>query len=299
MKMEYKLSEKAKQAGIIAGQDLAYNQTLQFQPSEISEKARQLWVQIFGSATYATLRSYKIHRGTIYDDGLADDTAPFVGSGDTYEADKVLTSTDLEAVLQDVVTQKQALEAELPQRKEAWQKARQAYEQRKAQGKAEREQAEAEKAKAEKQQKQRYAELPWVKTLTQKLAVTEEAHAEISRFCAKFSLAPEDLQVQNISDKPYVRLTATVPIQVAGMERDLKISNRTYEDVGDEEYMADEWKSPEFSDFAHAVAKGLAEILSGKVVTVCNYERGDAWLNVVSEGDTVEVASSELEREDC
>jgi len=297
--MEYKLSDKGKQAGILAGQDLAYDQTLQFQPNEISEKARQLWVQLFGSATYARLYTPEIRDGKVYDDGSADSTAPHIAQGDTFEADKVLVAADLEAVLTTVIAQKQALEAELPQRKEAWQKARQAYEQRKAAKETEREKAESEKKIAEEAREQRMAKLPWVKVLAKKLQVVEAGKTEVDRFCAKFGLAPEDLTIQNISSKPYVRITVTVPVTVAGMERDLKITNATYEDIGDGDYMAGEWKDAEFSDFSKAIAEVLAEIFNGKVVTVSNYERGDAWLNIVCQGDTIEVASCQLEREDC
>lgn len=143
---------------------------------------------------------------------------------------------------------------------------------------------------------ERCAELPWVKQLVKKLTVSEEIHSEINRFCQKFSLTPKNLQMQNISDKPYVRLTATVPINVANMERKLKISNRIYGDVGED---VGEWKSPKFSDFAHEVAKGLAEIFNGKIVVVYNYKYGEAWLNVVTENDTIEVENCVLEREDC
>lgn len=296
MKMEYCLSDKAMQAEILAGRTPSQYQTLEFQPSEVSEKARQLWMQIFGSATNVTLYTPAIRGGHVYDGGSASSDPPRLDNGDRYEADKVLAAADLEAVLTSVVAQKQALEAELPQRHETWQKARHAYLARKAKEKIQREKAEAEKKAKVEAQAKHIANLPWVKQLTEKLDIVDKSHAEVSRFLTKFTLAPEDIQTQSVSDSPYVRISVTVPVTVAGMERELKITNRTYEDVGEDEYS--QFENPEFSDLAEEIAKALAEVFSGEVQVVANYDRREAYLNVVTEGDTIQVATCDI-AEDC
>ena len=144
---------------------------------------------------------------------------------------------------------------------------------------------------------QRMTKLPWVKQLTEKLQIAETGKTEIDRFCTKFSLAYGDIQVQNIASKPYVRISATVEISAAGNDRRLEISNRTYDQVGEDEYS--QYKSAEFSDFSYAVAKALAEIFQGEVKEIYNYDRREAYLNVECQGDTIQIASTDLESDDC
>jgi hypothetical protein len=298
VKVEYRLSEKARAEGIKQGQELSSDQTLVFQPSDLSEKARELWVQLFGSATYITLCLPNIEGGYVWSDGSASEQPPQVRfSGDRYESDKILTVNDLEAVLTEIIAKKAKLEAEISERTAKWQKARAAYTAHLLERKAKEEAEKKAKAEAEQAKAQRMANLPWVKQLTQKLAVESEAEAEIKRFCQKFALQPEDIKTDSISDKPYVRITATVPITVSGMERELKITNKIFSDVGQDPYS--EYLPAEFSDLCHAIAEALAEILNGKVTTIYNYDRGEAYLNVVTGSDTIEVASCDLERSDC
>jgi hypothetical protein len=299
MKIWYKLSDKARAEGIKDGKELEEDQRLEFVASDLTPKARELWVQLFGNLTQVTLRTPVIRGGRVWSDGSADDDPPCVSWGDEYKADKVLAVSDLEAVLSSIAAQRAALEAEiLPQRRAEWQKARVAYEARLAERKAKEEAEKKAEAEAEQAKAQRMANLPWVKQLTQKLTVLSEAEAEIKRFCQKFALERMDIQTDSISDKPYVRITTTVPITVNGMRRDLNITNKVFTQP-QEGYEEEQYLPAEFSDLAHSIAKTLAEIFNGETEIVYNYKREEAYLNVVSPPDTIKVASCTLERDDC
>jgi len=294
VELKYKLSDKKVQQLFLAGEDYEAYRKVEFSLNNLTPEARKAWLEMFGTATHAELKTFDRAGGKIWQDGsVSSETPRLVQWGNWIEQDEILTpetvSDTILALHKQYKKAKTELEAYIPK----WQQALETYQQRKAEVEAKKK-AEAEaRAKAEKERKQRIANLPWVQQLTQKLTVQTEADAEIQRFLTKFSLNPKDITTQTISDKPYVRISATVPIIVAGKERTLEITNRKYDDVvgeGDGE--------AEFSDLCMAIAKSLAEIFKGEIQTVYNYNRDEAYLNVVTENDTINIATTDLEAND-
>lgn len=293
MELEYKLSDKARQKLLKQGEEYseAY-QTVEFQPADLTPEARECWVEMFGTDTVAKLRPFEIYGGQIYEDGSVSSDEPYVSYAlDWLEQDEILTPQTVSQAILQLHKQYNEVKTQLKECLPEWQKARKQYEEKLAKQKAE-EKAEKEKREAEEKARQeRLANLGWIKQLTQKVAIESEKEAEIKRFCEKFELEPTDLQVDDISDKPYVRLSAIIPVTIGGFERTLEITNKVYHDIG-ENY---EWEEPEFSDLCKAIADALAEIFNGEVKIVTDFNRGISYLNVVANGDTINVATAELE----
>jgi len=63
VRVSYKLSDKARAEGIKAGLKLRQDQQLKFSAADLSPKARELWVQLFGSCIQVTLRTPRIEGG--------------------------------------------------------------------------------------------------------------------------------------------------------------------------------------------------------------------------------------------
>lgn len=284
VKVVYALNKKVIEKAFLEGRQLSGLQELYFEQKELTEKARELWLQLFGASESAVLYQPTIFGG-VYPDGSVSSKEPYVGfSGNVYEANKILSAADLESILTEIAEKKAALEAEIPKRREEWLKARQRIEEKK---KIEKE--------AEERRRQRFATLPWVKELIERIALSQKIDDEKARFCRKFGLLEEDLTVQVISDEPFVRLTAIVPVVFEGVVRELKIVNKLYKDKGVD---TGEWKKAEFSSLSLMIAEALSEIFNGHTRIVYDYEDGEAWLNVETESDTIEVAKAELERAD-
>ena len=145
------------------------------------------------------------------------------------------------------------------------------------------------------------ARKPWVKALKNKIDVNQKRNDEITRFKGKFGLTDDELQTVDISDEPYVHITAKIDLDPIGIDRTVYIRNyfpNIWENV-------DETGREVFSDYSNKVADALAEIFKGDVVVFDNdYEDNEgynAWL-VVAMGemsdDNIEVASRELDGED-
>ena len=91
-------------------------------------------------------------------------------------------------------------------------------------------------------------------------------------------------------------MTAVVPIVIGNVERDLRITNRIYSDIGEDPgYLM----GPRFSDLSWEIADALAEYFKGYARVVRNFERREAYLNVESGTDTIQVAYCDLEPADC
>lgn len=292
MELEYALSDKAQQQRFKNGEDHTRIKTVQFELIDLSEDARAKWLEMFSTNHFAQLKLWRVTDG-IYDDGSVSKYKPtLVQSTAWLEQDGVLTPETVSDAIAQLHTQYGEVKAEREKLKPKWEKALAEYQQKQAMEKAVEEKRKAEQQAQEQARKERLANLGWIQQLTKQLAIENERDAEIKRFSKKFQLETTDLETQEISDKPFVRLSVKIPISIGEISRTLEISNRTYHNIDGEDW----WEPPEFSDLCVAIADGLAKIFKGEVKTVIDYRRGIAYLNVVASEDTINVATCELER---
>lgn len=300
MQIKYELTQQKEQELFLAGQEHDETRGVEFALTDLTIEARQAWATMFGrTQTHVELRKYAIRDGIIYKDGSVDDDHPRLSRGEWFEQPDFITPQNVSEVImqlyQQFIEKKTELDAYMPK----WEAALDTYQQRKAKAEADQKAAKEATAKAEAEAEAKIAALPWVKQLITELAKQTAGEEELKRFCDKFQLPPEIVQKEVISDKPYLRLTIKIPITIDEFsERTLKIFNRGFENISeraDEDY----WKPAEFSDLSHAIAKILAKIFGGEIQTISNYDRGEAWLNVWTCPDTIEVSSCKLERDDC
>ncbi len=148
---------------------------------------------------------------------------------------------------------------------------------------------EEERKKKEERKKEMLKNIEWINKLIQEINMETEKKKEKERFLKKFNLI-EDFIVDEyeVSDKPFVHIEAEIDLSLCGINRKLKIYNHTFEndDRG--------WEKTHdgFSDLSKLIAEKLAKIFSGEVIEVRTTH--EAFLNVITENDTIEVASNDL-----
>ena len=148
---------------------------------------------------------------------------------------------------------------------------------------------EEERKKKEERRKEMLKNIEWVNKLIQEINMETEKKKEKERFLKKFNLT-EDFIVDEyeVSDKPFVHIEAEIDLSLCGINRKLKIYNHTFEndDRG--------WEKTHdgFSDLSKLIAEKLAKIFNGEIKEVRTIH--EAFLNVVTENDTIEVASNDL-----
>ena len=150
---------------------------------------------------------------------------------------------------------------------------------------------EEKRRKKEERKKEMLKSIEWVNKLIQEINIENERQKEKERFLKKFSIT-EDFIVDECktSNKPFVQLKAEIDLRPAGIDRILKIYN--YKFVSEYEYEYYNYTHQGFSDLSKMIAKKLAKIFNGEVKEI--RREGRAYLDVVTENDTIEVASNEL-----
>lgn len=125
------------------------------------------------------------------------------------------------------------------------------------------------------------SKIEWVQDLESEV-INRNIEREAERFCQRFELDREDLDAEEITDRPYIRFEQTIPV-LRGT-REVKIVNRPYtgETVEDGDFDAEE----------HDIADTLSEIFDGEKKVL--KKDGVVSLIVDVDGDTFVVSVSEL-----
>jgi hypothetical protein len=132
MKLEYCLSDKAIKQLFLACEDYSRRRVVELQLADLTQEAREAWLELYGINDYAELKAYAVFHGEIYSGGSVESTPPQASTNYFYLQDEILTpQTVSNAVLQALVSKRQA-EAEAKKRLPEWEEARKQYEQRRA-----------------------------------------------------------------------------------------------------------------------------------------------------------------------
>jgi len=145
------------------------------------------------------------------------------------------------------------------------------------------------KRKEEEERKKMLNSISWLRELKTELEKRTATDMEIERFCKKFEIPKTMIKTYTISDAPFVSISTEIDLG----DFELKIYNYIFGEYNDE--YGNEW-TVHFSDKRRLIAEILSKIFKGKVVEVA--QEHDVYLNVVTENDTINIASSEKRYDD-
>lgn len=191
----------------------------------------------------------------------------------------------LEAEMQE--KQKIADEEHEKKRKEFIEKKRKEEEEKK---RKRREEEAKRKARAEALKK-----ISWINEIVKSINIEEAKQKEKERFLSKFQITDDFIKDEyDISNKPFLRIEAEIDLSPLSIDRKLKLYNYQFED---DESAWEEKEHNGFSDISQMIAEKIAEIFKGEVKEQRSWDY--AYLNVITENDTINVASAELHYPDC